>query len=195
MRVQKLFPALRTGGGQFFRRGKLDHKIPAKGLVPILKGFQRRRIILAQGLLELVDQGRALLNEADFVTAQQLQLLGQRIQWLKAFPVLAIHPQSLGQRPRIQTVGLVSAGDLPLPITLGAVRIDRIDRAIHLQELINGRSLAGFNGHGHRRILLKPLAKLFPTLQGVLDAKLGDDLALAIHQHHIVAVGAQSKPA
>jgi hypothetical protein len=33
-------------------------------------------------LLELVDQGAALLDQADLVAAQQLQLLGQRVKWL-----------------------------------------------------------------------------------------------------------------
>ena len=33
-------------------------------------------------VLELVDQGAALLDQADLVAAQQLQLLGQRVKWL-----------------------------------------------------------------------------------------------------------------
>ena len=70
--VEEFFPAPPAGVGQFFRGGKLDDKVPAKGLRPILERFERRRIILDQGLLELVDQGGALLDQADLVATQHL---------------------------------------------------------------------------------------------------------------------------
>jgi len=183
--VQKLFPAAGAGGGQFFRRGELEDKVPAGGARPIIKGCQRRRIILAEGLLKLIDQGGPLLAEADFIAAQQLDLLGQRVHRLKGLPLLAVDAQRVGQRPGIEMVGLVAAGSLALPIAPGAVRIDRIDRAAPLQELVHSRALAGFDGHGHGGIVLDPAAKLVPTLQGVWKAKLGDDLPLAVHDDYI----------
>ena len=80
--VEEFFPAPPSTGGQFFRGRELDDKVPAKRLRPILESLEGRRIILDQGLLELVDQGAALLDQADLVAAQQLQLLGQRVKWL-----------------------------------------------------------------------------------------------------------------
>ena len=70
--VEEFFPAPPAGGGWFFRGGELEDKVPAKRLGPILEGLERRRIILDQGLLELVDQGGALLDQADLVATQQL---------------------------------------------------------------------------------------------------------------------------
>ena len=70
--VEEFLPAPLTGGNQLFRGGELDDKVPAKGLRPILEGLECGRIILNQGLLELVDQGGALLDQADLVATQQL---------------------------------------------------------------------------------------------------------------------------
>jgi hypothetical protein len=70
--VEEFLPSLGTCGGQFFRGGELDDKVPAIRLRPILEGLQGGRIILVGGLLELVDQGGALFDQADLVAAQQL---------------------------------------------------------------------------------------------------------------------------
>ena len=186
--VKEFFPALLAGGGQFFRGGELDDKVPASGLGPILEGLEGRRIIFDQGLLELVDQGGALFDQPDFVAAEQLDLLSQGVQRLQGFPVLAIQAQGLRQRPGIQAIGFVAAGSFALTIAFGAERIDRINAAVLLQELIHGRSLAGFEGDSHSGIGLNLTLKLLPALQGVFEAKVGHDLTLAIDDDHIVMI-------
>ena len=74
--VEELFPAPPARRRQFFRRGKPEEEVPAKGLRPIVESLEGCRIVLTQGLLELIDQGRALFDQRDLVTAQQLDLLG-----------------------------------------------------------------------------------------------------------------------
>ena len=49
--------------------GKASTNAQAAGQRPILKSIPRRRIVLFQSALELVDQGGALLNQRDFVAA------------------------------------------------------------------------------------------------------------------------------
>ena len=186
--VEELFPAPLSGGDQFFRGGELDDKVPAPGLRPILEGLEGRRIILDQGLLELVDQGGALFDQADLVSAQQLQLPGQRIQRPQGFPLLAIRAQGLRQRPGIQPVGFGAAGRFALAIAFGAERVDRINAAVHLQELIHSGSLTGFYGDPQGGIGLNLLSELLPAFQGMLDAEVGDDLTLAIHDDDIMVV-------
>jgi hypothetical protein len=73
--VEEFSPTSPASGRQLLGGGELEDKVPAKRLGPILEGLEGRWIILAQGLLELVDQGGALLDQAQLVTAQQLQLL------------------------------------------------------------------------------------------------------------------------
>jgi hypothetical protein len=186
--VEEFFPASLAGRGQFFRGGKLEDKGPAKRLRPVLEGLKSRRIILDQRLLELVDQGGALLDQTDLVPAQQLELLGQGVHRLKGFPVLAVQAQGLGQRPGIQTVGFVAAERFALAVAFGAERVDGVNAAVPLQELIHGGSLAGFDGDGQGGMGLHLFLELPPALQGMFDAKVSDDLTLAIHDHDIVMI-------
>lgn len=96
MRVQEFLPAALASFNQGLRRGEGNHKFPGKILGPIIKGLQSGRIIFSQRLLELVDQGGALLDERDFIATEQAQLLGQRIAWLKHSPAVAIDPERIG---------------------------------------------------------------------------------------------------
>ncbi len=57
-----------------------------------------------------------------------------------------------------------------------------------LEELVNGRALAGFNRHGQGGVRLELAAKFLPALQGVLEAEFGDDLSLTVHDDHIVMI-------
>lgn len=47
-----------------------QHKLPRVGRGPVVKGLQRRRIVLVEGLWELVDQRRALRDQLHFIPAQ-----------------------------------------------------------------------------------------------------------------------------
>jgi hypothetical protein len=105
--VQEIFPAPASGLGQSVRCREPDDKIPAERFGPVVKSFQSGWKIFAESLLQLVDQGGALLDQADFIAAQELDLLGQGIQRLEDFPLLAFQAQSIGQGPRVQTICLV----------------------------------------------------------------------------------------
>src|SRR5437762_2466862 len=56
MHVQELFPFPASGLAEQLRTGKLLHEVPTRSRRPILKGLQRRRIILVESCLELIDQ-------------------------------------------------------------------------------------------------------------------------------------------
>src|SRR6266436_187121 len=91
--VQELLPATFARFGQCLWSWKLQDKIPSGGTDPVLEGFQRRRVILDQRLLELVDQERALRDQGHLIAAEQTQLSAQFIRRLERPPSLAIHSQ------------------------------------------------------------------------------------------------------
>ena len=107
---------------------------------------------------------------------------------MQGFPLLAVQPQGLGQGPGIQPVGLVAAGRFALAIAFGAERVDRIKGAVQREQLIHGRSLVGFDRDGQRRIRLNFIAERLPARPGMFDAKVSDDLTLAIHDDDLVMV-------
>ena len=117
VRMEEFFPAAFAGFGQKLRGGKLDDKVPGGAIDPIVKGLPRRRIILHQGLLKLIDQEGALLNQAHFILAEQAQLMSQWIHRLKSLPALAIDAQRISQTPAIDVIGLGAAGSFALAIT------------------------------------------------------------------------------
>lgn len=69
MRVQELFPLALASFDQGLRRGEGKDELPGEGVGPILKGLQSRRVIFRQSLLELVNQGGALLDQDYLVAA------------------------------------------------------------------------------------------------------------------------------
>ena len=71
--VKKLLPASPARLHQGFRRGKLLDKRPGSGPGPVVKRLQGRRVILRQSLLELIDQGRPLLDEMNLVADYRRQ--------------------------------------------------------------------------------------------------------------------------
>jgi len=94
--VKELFPATFACAHQGLGGRKLDDEVPGGRAGPILKGFQGRRIILDQGLLELVQEAGALFDEAHFILAKETQLMSQWIHGLELFPAVAIDAQGVG---------------------------------------------------------------------------------------------------
>lgn len=188
MEVQEFFPPPLAGFDQQRRGGKLDHEFPGKWAGPVLKGLQSRRIVFQQGLLELIDQGGALFDENDFVPAQQAQLLGQRIHRVKGFPPLAIHAQGIGEAPAIEMIRLGPAGSFALAIAFRGHRVDRVDQIVALQELIDNRSLTGFDGHCQVGPGSGLLLKTFPSGQRMIEFEISDDLPVVIDDDHGVMI-------
>jgi hypothetical protein len=85
--------------------------------------MERRRIIFAQGLLQLVDQGGSLLDQFDLIPTEQTQLLHQGIQRGQRSPALPVGAEAIGKTPSIQRVCLGAAGSLALPVGLGALAV------------------------------------------------------------------------
>src|SRR5947199_9307293 len=112
MSMKEFFPFALARCHQRRRSGENQHKGPASRFGPVIKGFQSRRIILLESSLQLVNQRRTLLNEADLVTAQCAQFSGQRIQWRKGTPAMAVGAKRISQTPRVMKVILAASGSL-----------------------------------------------------------------------------------
>src|ERR1041384_7069103 len=70
VRVEEFLPATLARFNQTLRGGKLDDEVPRERRRPIFKSLQGSGIILQEGLLQLVNQERPLLDES------HLMLLG-----------------------------------------------------------------------------------------------------------------------
>ena len=186
--VQELFPAAAFAFEQDLGSGKLDDELPGRRPCPILKGLQGGGVVFAQGLLELVDQGGRLLDQADLVAAQEAQLLGQRVQGLERFPLAAVQTQGIGHGPGVEAIDFVAAGGFAFAIALGGHGVDGIDGQVDLQELIDGRALVGFDDNAQGGIGGDFLTEVLPAGQGVRDAELGDDLALGIDDDEVMVI-------
>src|SRR6266436_8922238 len=92
MHVQELLPFPAASLAEQLRSGKLLHEVPTRSRRPILKGLQRRRIILVESRLELIDHLGAFDDEVHFVPAEQPQLLDERIQGLQSSPAMTVDP-------------------------------------------------------------------------------------------------------
>ena len=68
-----------------------------------------------------------------------------------------------------EMVGIIAAGSFAFAIAFGTQRIDGINGAVQLQQLINGRPLGGLNGYGQAGIRFDLLPKLLPAGQGVRE--------------------------
>src|SRR4029453_934714 len=71
--MKELLPLAAPGLGEELRGWKGQEKIPRRWECPIVKGFERRRIVFLKCSDELVDQQGALLNEDHFIAAEQAQ--------------------------------------------------------------------------------------------------------------------------
>ena len=161
---------------------------PCARIDPVVKGFQGGGIVFVQGLLELVDEGRALLNEGDFVPAEDAQFGQDRVRGRESPPSVPVHAQRVGQSPRIVTIRFISAAALALPVAFGIHRIDRIKAYAAFQELLNRRAEVGLDGnpqHGPGGNLLVPEP---PSGRGMINTEVGDDSALDIDDDDIVMV-------
>src|ERR1043166_2603863 len=115
--VQEFLPTALARFDQDWGSGKLNDEVPSKGAGPIVKGFERSRIVFNQSLLKFVDQEGALLNQAAFILAQEAQVLGQWIHRLKGLPAVAVHAQGVSQAPSIEVIGLGAAGSFAFTVT------------------------------------------------------------------------------
>jgi hypothetical protein len=186
--VKELFPATLAGLNQRLRGGKADDEVPGERTGPIVKGLEGCGKILHQGLLKLVDQEGALLDQADFIMAQEAQLLGERIHGLESFPAVAVDAEGVGQAPGIEVIGLGAAGGLAFAITFRGHRIDRIEGIGALQELIDRGALVGFDRHGQVGPGGGFLLKGVPAFQRVFEFKIGNDFALRIDDDQGVVI-------
>jgi hypothetical protein len=118
--MQELLPLAFAGLRELLGRGKDLDEAPGVILGPVLKGLHSRRVIFAQGGLELVDQRGALFDERDLIAAQQPQLLEQRILRSQWFLAVSIHPQRVGQAPGIELIIFDAAGRFALARALRA---------------------------------------------------------------------------
>jgi len=96
VRVQELFPASPACLVQQRGRGESYDKVPGAPTNPVIKRFQRRRIIFVQRLLVLIGQRGALLNERDLVTAEQLQFGDDRVLRRQRPPRVSVQAQRVG---------------------------------------------------------------------------------------------------
>ena len=146
--VEELFPLayaslLQSGWG-----GKGFDKSPGKGLGEIIEGLEGRWIILEQSLEELVNEGGALLDEADFVSAQKAQFTGEGIIRQEAAPKVSVGAQGIGHGPGIALIIAGAAGSFALAKAHGHFWVDGINGDVAGQKLFDGGSLAGFDGDG-----------------------------------------------
>lgn len=186
--VEEGLPASLACLGQRGRVGKGPHEGPGKGLGPVRKAVQRQGVIFGQGGLELIDQGGALFNQDNLVAAQQAQGGGRRILGLEREPGVAVGAQGISQAPGVVPVGLGAAGGFAFPIAFGRFGINRIDRIVALQQLIDDHPAGSFNRHRTRAKGLHLLCKLRPTLSGVGELKVGHHGADPIHDDDVMVI-------
>src|SRR4030095_9675004 len=73
LRVQPLLPFAFARFVQSRRRREAQDEAPGRQLRPVAESLERRRKIFTHRLLELIDQGGALLNQRAFVSGEQTQ--------------------------------------------------------------------------------------------------------------------------
>ncbi len=175
-----------AGLGQSRGRGEAPHKGPGEGFGPFLKAFQRQGIVFAEGRLELVYQGGAVLDEGDLVPAHQAQGQGRLVLGQQGPPGMAVGAQSIGQGPDVVAVGFVAAGRLALAVLLGGERVNRIKRVTALEQLVRGHAGRGFYGHGAFAEGLHLQTELLPSLGGVRELKVGDEGPDPVHDDDVM---------
>ena len=99
VRVQELFPLALARLGQRGRSREALDEAPGRRQRPLLEGFQGDRIVFLQGFAQLIDQGRAFLDQGEFIAAKQTQFRQQRVQRLQLFPSAAVDPQRIRKSP------------------------------------------------------------------------------------------------
>jgi len=168
--------------------GETFDERPRIGSGPVLEGFQRGGVILAQGLAELVDECGALLNEGHFVSAQDAQPLDEGIFGAKGAPGVAVGAQGIGKRPGVVTVGLGAAGVFALAIAACAHGIDRIDGGGAVDDLFNNHAKARLSGDAKLGIGADFFLPLPPTGGGVLDLEVGHQCAGGIDDDDVMMI-------
>src|SRR5437899_1427333 len=188
MNVQELLPTsfaclLQSGGCR-----ERPHKSPSERFSPVLEAFQRDRIIFTQGHLKLIDQSRALFDQNDFVAADQPQSRGRFILRVERQPGMTIGAQGIGQSPGVMAIGFGATGDLALAIALGGHGIDRIERVVPLQQLVNDHAARRFDGQRTLSEWLHLLIESFPSFKGVLELEVGDNRPDPIYDDHVMVL-------
>src|SRR5580765_2380033 len=101
---------------------------------------------------------------------------------------MAIDSQRISQTPSVKIVGFGSARRFPVPVTLRAFWIHRINSDPALQKLFNGRTLTGLDGYGQVRVSPDQFLPFLPTLGGVFKGEVLNNFALLVHDHHVVVI-------
>lgn len=88
-----------------------------------------------------------MLNESDFIAAEQAQFEDQRILGCQRLPPVSIDPECIRQTPGIELIIFDAAGRLTFPVLLGAEWMNRIDNATAGLQLLDGHPVTRFDGH------------------------------------------------
>lgn len=90
--------------------------------------------------------------------------------------------------PGVVAVGLVAAGSLALAVAFGVQWIDGLDCHTAVEELFDGSTGSGFDGHAEAGKSGDRLLPLSPAGESVLDAEFGGDCTLSVHHDDVVMV-------
>src|SRR5690242_20477795 len=85
-------------------------------------------------------------------------------------------------------IGLVPAWSLTQTIGLRTSGVHGKNRDATFQELFHSWATAGFQCHAQSRIGLDTLAPLLPARGAMLKSEFLYDLALTVHNHHVVVI-------
>lgn len=173
--------------------GKLSDEGPGARERPVLEGFEHDGVVLARGLTRLVDQGGALLDERDLVTAKHAQFLNDGVFGAERTPGMAVGAQRVGQRPRIVAVGLGAAGILALAVAFGAAGCHRIHGDAGVDELLDDGSEARFDGDAEMRPGGDLIAPVLPAGGAVIEAEVRHEHAGRVHDDDVVVVAGPVK--
>ena len=186
--VQELFPFSLAGGLQLRGCGKPQQQGPGIGRGPVIKRGERRRIILAQRRLQLVDQRRALLDQGDLVPTERAQTGGGLVLRTQRLLSVTVGAQRIGQGPSVVAVSLGPAGHLAFAVARRGPWRHRINRPAALQQLVHRRAAGGFQRNGRAGEGLHFQGELRPTIGGVGEPKLGLHRALAVENQNVVMI-------
>ena len=143
--MEELLPLAFAGAGQVMGRGEGQDEFPCAALGPVVEGGDGGGIILVQGGLELVDQGRALRDERDFIAAEQAQLVGERILRAQRTPAVPVGAQGVGEAEGVEAIGLAAGGSLAVAEAFGGLGIEREDGKSRLQQSFDSGPAVGLD--------------------------------------------------
>ena len=167
---------------------KLLNESPSPRFSPIIKGFKCSWIILIERLLKAIYACSALLDEIDFIAAEQSQFMNERIERGERFPAMPVGSKRIGHAPSIEMIGFASAWDFPFAIALSAFRINWIDGTDAFEELLNGSALISFDANSKLWELSYFLAKRLPSGSRMGELEIGNNRATLIDDDNRIVI-------